>query len=166
MGGSMALFMPIFASGVAYTGVSIALGVLGFAGVLGTFFAEKGFRAKSLLIGITNLFLFKQMASNPVESLQLLTAVISGSCIADGVHETVFAIQNEDTPCRGWNFFSGLASVAVGVYAAVKMPISSLVVPGIALGVNLITLGAAKIAIALTGQDDANSRIDAAPAAA
>jgi uncharacterized membrane protein HdeD (DUF308 family) len=159
LGGSLATFLPVYATGVAYTMVAASLAILGVVGVAGTFYAEKGMKAKSLIFGAANLFLYYRMWHYPFESVNILTAYILAFTITDGLHESAFAIQNKELPHRNWNFLSGLSSIAVGVYAAIKMPVSSMVVPGICLGINLITSGISKVAIGLFGQEEANSRM-------
>lgn len=155
----MALLLPFYATAMAGTCLAWSLAVLGVLGIGGVFVAENGFKATSLLFGIINLYLFRLMANNPLSSLNALTFWISAVSVSEGFHETAFAIRNKDLPNRGWNFLSGISSIAIGAYAFISMPYTSLVVPGIALGVNFITTGISKIAIGLAGQEEANDRM-------
>ncbi|CAB9512935.1 expressed unknown protein [Seminavis robusta] len=161
LGGSLALILPLSGSSVAYSIVAATLGVVGGFGIAGSTIdtVEPGFRVKSFLFGALNLFLCYRMSKNPFGCLNVLTAYILTISIAEGLHETVFAVQNKKLPHRKWNILSGLSSIAVSVFAMIKMPVSSLVVPGICLGVNLISLGTSKVGIALLGQVEANRRM-------
>ena len=159
IGGVLAMLVPVYATDVAYSMVAWSIGVLGGIGVVGTFVGEKGMRAASLLFGVANIFLYSRMWKFPFESLNMLSAYILAFTVLEGVHETAFAFQNKDLPSSNWNLFSGVSTVAVGIYAAAKMPVSSFVVPGICLGVNLISSGITKVAIGLYGQEEANQRM-------
>ena len=159
IGGVLAMLVPVYATDVAYSMVAWSIGVLGGIGVVGAFVGEKGMRAASLLFGVANIFLYSRMWKFPFESLNMLSAYILAFTVLEGVHETAFAFQNKDLPSSNWNLFSGVSTVAVGIYAAAKMPVSSFVVPGICLGVNLISSGITKVAIGLYGQEEANQRM-------
>jgi uncharacterized membrane protein HdeD (DUF308 family) len=152
--GGMAVALPVLASASALNIISFSLFILGVFGITGIFFAEKGFKAKSFLIGVANLALAGFMSTDPLDALDLLTLCIIALTISEGAHETAFAIRNKYLAHRKWNFLSGLASIAVGVYAFLRRPFSSLVVPGFALGVNLLSLGISKIGIGLYGQSE------------
>ena len=161
MGGTLCTLLPIRATGVALAGLAYTLAVTGTVGVIGTFVVEKGFRLASLLFGSCNLYLAYHLFNDPLlESLSFVTAFIAATTIATGLHETSFAIVNSNIPNRFWNFVSGLTSVAAGVYAVMKMPASSLVVPGLALGFSLLSSGVTKIVTGLYGQEEANRIID------
>jgi len=157
VGGFLALWLPVFATGVAYNAVTMMMAFLASFNVLGLFFSEAGFKLLSLAVGVLQGFLAYRMWQMPFEMLSGLTYLISATCIVEGAYQGAVAIKNRsDLPNWGWYLFSGLTSIAGGAYATSQMPISSLVVPGIALGISLISSGMMGIVVAMAGRDRAN----------
>lgn len=160
IGGTFALLVPTLASGVAYHVVTFMMAFAAYFNVFGLFFAESGFKIPSLVVGILYGALAYRMWQMPFETLSALTYLVSATCIVEGAYEGAVAIKNRsDLPLWGWRLFSGLTGVACGAYAVTQMPIASLVVPGIALGVNLISSGITGVIVALQGRDLANDKL-------
>lgn len=162
IGGCAALLLPLRASGVAVMGVAYTLLGTGLAGIGSGLFGpaeQPGFKTKSLLYGVVNVYLYYRMAYNPFDSLNALTMWIGATTITDGFHEVAFAFQNKDAPERFWTWVSGVSSVVMGAYAIAAMPISSLVVPGFVMGVHFISSGLSKIVIGMAGQEEASGRM-------
>lgn len=111
-------------------------------------------------MGALEFFLAVRMYQEPFESLKGLTSLVSASCIVEGLHQAAVATKNRaDMRQWGWRVVSGLGSVAAGAYAVSKMPISSLVVPGIALGCHLVSAGALGMFMGLSGRDTAIAKM-------
>ncbi|KAG7354436.1 hypothetical protein IV203_003792 [Nitzschia inconspicua] len=78
----------------------------------------------------------------------------------DGLYRVLFALQN-----RGMDgFWATLVGRAVSIFRSAWMVkflgVSSLVVPGLALGLGLISGGFSRIVVSLYGRDYANQALD------
>lgn len=160
IGGTLALLVPTLASAIAYNVVSFMTAGLAFFNVLGLFVAEEGFKIPSLAIGVLQGFLAYRMWQMPFQTLSGLTYLLSATIIVEGAYEGAVAIKNRsDLPQWRRRLVSGITSIAAGAYALSKMPIASLVVPGIALGTSLLSSGVTSILVALYGRDLANENL-------
>lgn len=158
--GCAAIATPIFATAVAQITNVAALLVVGFNNVLGVFYVEKGYKARSLLLGLSQIALGILLGNNPEESRYLGTLMIASLCFADGLYRLLLAIQNSDLPERGWTIFGGLVSMVVSVLVTTNLDVASLLTIGAVMGGLLISAGWTRIFVALSGREDANAIID------
>lgn len=160
--GCAAVTAPIYATAIAQVTQVAALFVIGFANILGTFYVEKGLKARYLLLGIAQLAMGTLLGNNPIEFRYLATLSIASLGFADGLFRLILAIQNSDLPERGWTIFGGFASMAVSCLVAANLDIASLFTLGAVMGGLFISAGWGRIFVALSGREDANAVLDPA----
>lgn len=160
LAGITAIAAPVLTTGIAVTFVAVALFVVGCFNIAGLFFAEKGLKGESFLIGVVQILMSAVMAFYPVATLLSLTILIAAVIMVDGVFRIALAVRNHDLPGWGWTLAGGLAAVAISAMVLSGMPTSSLWLIGVLLGVSLISVGAARIAVALEGRRLANASIE------
>jgi len=158
IGGTLALFLPMFATGVALNGIAISLAVISVFNVISGFTGEGDsvLNLQSLLLGAAQAFFSYRILFNPFESLAFLTTLVASTSILDGVFETFAALLNADLPGRWFVLLSGLASIVGGAFVATNIVESSLVVLGLLFGSGLLTSGVAGIRAALLGRQIAS----------
>ncbi len=151
-GGTAALVAPGIATGIAATFIAATLVVVGCFNLAGTFFVEKGLRLESCLTGLVQVLLAAVMAFYPFATLMSLTMLVAAFILVDGVLRISLAYQTRDLPGWGWTMAGGFAGVATSVIVMISMPMSSLWVLGVLVGVNLISTGVARVAVALASR--------------
>lgn len=158
--GIAALYQPIVATGVAYLQILITIGAFGLLNFMSAFVRENGHKTTSALSGAGYMGLAWYMYTQPEAGLDVITVTIASVMAAEGLYETILASRNEKLAGRPWHFLSGIASIAAGIFVASKIPASSLLVPGVALAVRLLTAGATKVAVGFVGKALADDKID------
>jgi uncharacterized membrane protein HdeD (DUF308 family) len=166
LAGCAAIAAPIYATAIAQVTQLAALFVIGFTNILGTFYVEKGLKARSLLLGVAQVAMGIVLGNNPVEFRYLATLFIASLGFADGLYRLVLAVQNADLAERGWTIFTGLVSMAVSSLLAANLDVTSLFALGMIMGNLFIGAGWGRIFVALCGRADANAVLDPASAAA
>jgi len=156
--GFSALYVPLFATGVAYDGTVITLALAGIVGIIGAFVRENGHKAKSAFSGVGYAGLAYYMYTHPGAGLDIITLTIASVLAVEGFYETALAAKNKNLQGRPWHFVSGIGSVLASAFLAANIPAASLVAPGVALGGRLTSSGATKMAVGLTGQELADQR--------
>lgn len=151
--GCLALYNPFEATDVAFLSTFATLVVAGVVNMGGSFFAERGYKILTLIMGISQLALGAFMNSNPFESELGLSLGVTMSVFADGLYRVVLAVQNPDLP--GWwpTFLGGLVGMATSAYVTKCMPLTFVAAPGIALGVSLVATGIARISVGIAGRN-------------
>lgn len=157
VGGVAALMAPVLATGVTATFIAATLLVVGCVNLAGVFYAEKGLKLESFLTGVVQVLLSAVMAFYPFASLMSMTMLIAAFMLADGIIRSVLAVQNRDLAGWGWTLAGGLASIATSVIVVTALPGASFWVIGVLVGVNLISIGVARIGVALEGRKIANA---------
>lgn len=152
VGGTAALLAPVLATGIVGTLIAATLLVVGCFNLGGTFFAQKGMRLEAFLTGVVQVLLAAVMAFYPFASLMSLTILIAGFMLAEGIVRIVLAYQAREMPGWGWVMAGGIAAVAASVIVIGSLPLATFWVIGILVGVNLISGGAARIAIAMAAR--------------
>jgi len=104
------------------------------------------------LTGVVQVLLAAAMAFYPFASLMSLTILIAAFMLVDGIFRIVLAYQTREVPGWGWTLAGGIAGVVASVIVMTALPASSFWVIGILVGVNLIGVGAARIAIAVAAR--------------
>ena len=157
IGGFLALILPIYATEVALNGIAISLAVIStFNVILGFKGQGDKFKLQSFLLAAIQAFFSYRIIFYPFRSLRILTTLVASACIADGMFETIVAINNSDLPGRWTLLVSGLASIFGGGLVATNIGVSSLFVLGLLLGSNLLSSGMASVNAALFGRQIAN----------
>lgn len=153
IGGILCLAVPVMAAVMAEWIVSYTLILVGGFNLSGVCWGEPGTRPHFFLLGLVQVFLGILMLNNPFGTLMILGILIAVKVFLDGVLMLAACFQNRQL--RGWGLFlaSGLASVIVGAVVLMNLDQgSAIVLIGIVLGVNLLTVGSIRIHIALEGR--------------
>lgn len=156
--GFSALYVPLFATGLAYDGTVLTIAVAGVVGLVSAFVRENGHKVKSALSGAGYMGLAYYMYTHPGTGLDIITLTIATVLAGEGIYETALAAKNKNIQGRPWHFVSGIGSVLASFFLAANVPAASLVTPGVALGARLTSNGATKMAVGLTGKELADQR--------
>lgn len=150
--GICALIIPGFTT--AWVGVVIAatLLVAGCVNICGIFYREKGMKLESFLIGLMQSLMAAVMTFYPFSSLAAMTATIGVLFLIEGAVRMGFAISTRSVKGWGWALFGGMTTATLGVLILAGLPFDAFFVIGILVGVNLISNGIARIAIAWEGR--------------
>jgi len=155
--GAAALALPITATDIAYTWLTIAVGGIGFVGLGNIFFAPTGWlKLQSGLSGVLYLGLSYYMANFPLAGLAVIGLTVASNIALEGFYETALAIKYKDIAGRGRLLASGILSVVAAGFLTASLPVSSLILPGAVLGARWISNGFCKIALGLDGKALAN----------
>ena len=80
---------------------------------------------------------------HPDAGLLIMTVLLIVYFIIEGISKVVFALNIRPFPGWGWLLASGVIGILLGAYLWSNMPLSSEVILGILLGIQLIVEGAA-----------------------
>ena len=159
--GFFALVAPITATSFILHFVSAVLLFAGGASMTGLCFAEDGMKTQSFILGITKAILGLVLWFYPLESLMTITIIIAIVFMLNGVFLCSVALKSRESPTWGWLFVNGLSAIILSTIVMSAFPTSSLYTLGILVGVNLVTIGMARIAIGIQGHKEAIRYIEA-----
>ena len=140
--GLIAMGAPLMAGKWVAIMVGLLLVAAGIARVIWAFRAESlGRGALKLLLGGLTLLAGLMVLANPLFGLGMLTLMLAGYFIVDGIFEIMGAFQVK--PAKGWGFllFGGLVSLALGIMIWRQFPVSGAWAVGILVGVKLLFAG-------------------------
>ena len=151
--GIVCLMMPMV-TGVA---VDLAVGVIMLlAGILQLFhgFHGKQWRCGAIpfISGLLSVVCGALMLFRPVFGLSVLTLLLVGYFVIDGITSISYAIKFR--PGKGWSMllFSGIVTLALGLFVGMQWPLSGVWAIGILLGVNLLMAGIAMLSMSFALQ--------------
>jgi uncharacterized membrane protein HdeD (DUF308 family) len=150
VGGIFALFNPLAATGMAAwltATLFIAVGIIEIIGVFGA--TGWGGRIWSLILGALTIFLGAWMFANPIASILALTWLVGILFLATGATKVILSFGVRGTGYFWIVLLSGILSIVLAVMVLSNFPYSAAVVLGTLLAVELISSGAANIALAL-----------------
>lgn len=147
--GILALFCPITTSDVVLSWIAVALLLVGAIHITGLCYAEQGLKGATSALGVVQIILAILAFKDPFESLMALTIMIAVVFMVEGVFRIYLAMQNHDIPNWRVLFLNGICNVAFSAIVIAALPYSSLYTLGILVGVNLITIGTARITIGI-----------------
>ena len=165
MAGIFALISPTAATGVIVMLSAVTLLFAGGATMTGLCFAEDGMKAHSFILGAAKAILGLLLWFYPFGSLMTITILIAVLFMLNGVFLCSVALSNRGSPTWGWTFINGVSAVVLSIIVISAFPMSSLYTVGILVGVNLVSIGMARIAIAMKGHRAAIEHIEAGPPA-
>ena len=150
VGGIIALLNPLAATitAVMLTGwILVAVGVIEVVGV----FTATGWGARlwSLVLGILTVVLGLYILANPIMSTLALTWLAGILFLAMGATKIVLSFGMRGTGYFWIVLLSGVVSVGLGVMVLSNFPYSAASILGILLAVELVSIGAANIALSL-----------------
>lgn len=140
--GALAIIFPV----VSTLAVNYFIGgTLMFSGIAQIFYCSS-VRGTSAYFGALLLALLTMAASlfmifNPLASVMLLTLILAALFIVEGIFQILLSTKLKPHAKWGWVLFSGIVSLALGVFIASGLAEFSLVFLGILLGINFITTG-------------------------
>ncbi|MCI0571912.1 MAG: DUF308 domain-containing protein [Myxococcaceae bacterium] len=113
-------------------------------------FKERGTRQflPHLLAGLLTLVVGGLFLARPLVGLAAVTLLLAGYFFASGLFRTITSVLDRYEGW-GWDLFSGVVSLLLGVVVFSQWPISSLWVVGVLIAVELVMRGAATMAGAL-----------------
>lgn len=158
--GALILVLGIFATmAPLFTGITVTFFVgmlLIVAGVVEIFAA---FKAESFGKGIL-WFLIGGLAVaagvftllTPVESLGILTIVLTVFFVAGGIFNLILAFKLRPEEGWGWVLFSGIVSILIGVLIVSQWPASGIWAVGLYVGIRIMMQGLMLMGLGRTGQ--------------
>ncbi len=153
LGGVIALFNPLAAS---FTAEQIAGWLFLFAGAIQAFAAfREGWTARAWLTGLLGalgILVGVSLLARPLEGIIALTWLVAIFFVVSGTAKVMLS-----WPLRGTQYFwlllgSGALSVILGIMILAGLPASAGIVLGTMLAIDLISSGAALIALGLANR--------------
>lgn len=139
-------FLSTLAATVFLGGVFLAAGVLKIADAVITHpFVWRG--ALKAAWGIVYALAGGWMLYAPLTGAWSLTLVLAVMLVFGGLAAIAWAMQRPRPPASGWMIASGVISIALGVLVALTLPLAAFWFPGVVAGVDLISTGAALLAM-------------------
>jgi uncharacterized membrane protein HdeD (DUF308 family) len=153
--GIVAIVFPVPASIAVDFFVGWLFLISGVAGLM-TMFAAKGIPAFlwSLITAALNTIVGVLLLWKPIEGEVSLTLLLTGSFIAEGVFQIVTSIAYREVLGRswGWMILSGVADIALAAVIILNWPNTASWTLGLIVGINLLTSGAAILAMGFSGR--------------
>lgn len=147
--GVLALVTPL----VAGEAILVLIGILiVIAGVLRMVLAVKkgspGNRIWKILLGLLTMAAGILVLAHPMMASGILSILLAMYLFSDGLIEIIIALTlGGGTPGRGWLFVGGLISAFLGSLLLFQAPLSGVVAIGVFLGIKLIFVGMATMAL-------------------
>ena len=139
--GILAIGSPLYAG----LSVALAVGILLIIGGVGqvifaipTFAISVGTGLVSTIIGVLSVVIGGYMLSNPDVALASVTLFLAAYFIVSGIFEAVHSFQARPASGWGWELFSGIVSVILGIMIWSQFPFSGAWAVGILVGIRLI----------------------------
>jgi uncharacterized membrane protein HdeD (DUF308 family) len=106
-----------------------------------------------LLSAIVYLVAGGLILCNPIAGAMSLTLILSAFLCGMGIIRCAFGISHRKETQWGWFLFGGMIDIALGVLIVLGWPVISLWVIGLFVGIEMITYGAACIALSTVIRD-------------
>lgn len=150
LGGIFALMNPLAATLTATTIVAWLFVVMGGLQLFAAFGdLSLGARLWTALLGVLAIGIGIWIMNNPVAGTMALTWTIGLLFLIEGVAKIVLAFVTRGSPYFWAVLLSGAVSVLLAGIILANFPQSAMTIPGILLAVDLISTGAAMVALAL-----------------
>ena len=130
-------------------------------------FRSKGWKSVifHILIGLLYIGAGAMLIARPAQGALLLTAFLGGMILAAGVARLVMGFQMRGSGGWGLIIFSGAISIVLAIMIFAKWPYSGLWFIGLVVAIEMITHGAACIAMALAAKAVRNAAENASASA-
>jgi uncharacterized membrane protein HdeD (DUF308 family) len=129
-------------------GTLLASGVCYLVATAAFWRLRSGGFAMGIILGCLCLLAGALCLTRPAQSLEALTFVLGIYFCSSGISRIVLMVSNR-LPGWGWGVFSGALDLFLGVLTLAWWPMTSLVLPGTLLGVQLIFSGTSALAIGM-----------------
>jgi len=103
------------------------------------------------LMGVLYVLVGLFLMATPVWASMSLTLLLGVFYVVVGCSR-LFTTFSKRTLYRGWGFFNGFVALLLGILILMQWPASGLFMIGIFIGIDLIFLGVAYLATAMTGR--------------
>ena len=126
----------------------VVLGVIQFVNAL----REKdwGGRLWTLLMGVVAFLVGVSLVANPLQGLVALTVLLGVAFVVSGAFKVIVGWRVHDNMLKWIVMISGAASLVLGLMILTNIPGSAAIALGIMLAIELLSNGAATIALALS----------------
>lgn len=147
--GIFAIASPLLAGKAVVIAIGLILLAAGLGQLRESFDAQGGYERLMLLVlgAITTLCAIFVVA-HPLFGLRFLTFVLLVFFVADGLWKIVTSARHAASPGWLWLLASGVLSLLLAFLIWRQWPVSGLWAVGVLIGVNLISTGAALVALA------------------
>jgi uncharacterized membrane protein HdeD (DUF308 family) len=156
--GCIVFWTPVVSGVASAVAIGVLLAIAGAVELVGAF---RNRRERSIILpvlsGILSIVVGVLFVVRPLVGVATLGLMIAAYFFATGLFRGVTSIADR-YPRWGWDFAYGLIAVAAGLFVLLSWPMSSLVLVGMLVGIELISRGVALMAIGwkvrnLLGQD-------------
>lgn len=146
--GAIVLFVPVATTmGLAYL-MAGALVVSGVVEMIHSFRVRKEsgswvrflFSALAIIAGAVIL-------RSPFAGMVTITLMLAIYFLVGGVAKGILAASLQGIRGRGWLIFGSIVSIFLGLYTFFTLPVMSLVLPGLLLGVDLVAYGVSMLGL-------------------
>lgn len=146
--GALAILFPLISTLTVTLVVGLAILAAGLVKLWRAFSTRPAGRAVLKgFWGLLYLFAGALILAAPLTGAATLTIVLGALFIVGGVASVAWSLMPPRAPRWGWMLASGAVSMLLGVLLIFMMPVAAFWFPGLLAGVDLITTGAAFIAI-------------------
>ena len=140
--GIAAILAPAAAGGAVVVVIGLILLVAGVAAAFRGLQAATGMeKVLGLAVGIVTALAGAAVLGHPLFGLSLLTLLLAGYFVADGVCKIVVSFRFRPASGWLWLLFSGGVSLVLGVLIWSQWPMSGLWAVGVLVGLNLVSTG-------------------------
>jgi uncharacterized membrane protein HdeD (DUF308 family) len=154
--GVAAILTPVVAGSAVVTVIGFILLIAGIVPIAREWQAEASKeRTLGLTLGIITALAGIVVIGHPLFGLGILTLLLAGYFVAEGVWKIVASFRYKPAPGWTWLLASGVMSVALGLLIWRQWPVSGLWAVGVLVGVNLLGSGLAMVTLASTLKQDA-----------
>ena len=139
-------FLSVAAPFVAGLSVAVMVGLLiAMSGFSRLFLAFKmgsfGVGLIMFVLGLLSIVIGIYMVARPSMALATLTLVLASYFVVDGVFEILYALKLRPMQGWGWQLFSGISALVLGVLIWQQFPLSGLWAIGTLAGIHLLFAG-------------------------
>lgn len=149
--GVMALLTPLVAGETMLVVIGVLIAAAGVLRVIWAFASPtpgKGF--SKVLLGVLTVIAGVAILANPMLASGVLSILLAAYLLMDGIVEVIVAMTLDGLPGKGWLLAGGLVSVLLGCLMFFQFPLSGVHAIGVLLGIKLIMVGSAALALGTT----------------
>ena len=147
--GMIAVIVPPLATAVAIDVLAIVFLIAGVATIVNSLWAGNwSGTLVSLLIGVLYIGAWFAITAQPLHATKMLTLFIAMLFLVGGAFRTIAAMSMR-FPQWGWAMLNGIVTMVLGLIIFRHYPVSSLWVPGLLVGLEMLFSGWTWIMLAL-----------------
>jgi len=149
--GVLALLTPFVAGETMLVVIGVLITAAGVLRVIWAFAAPtpgKGF--SKVLLGVLTVIAGLAILANPMMASGILSILLAAYLLMDGIVEIIVAMTLDGVPGKGWLLTGGLVSVLLGCLMFFQFPLSGVHAIGVLLGLKLMMVGSAALALGTT----------------